>query len=519
MICPRCSLAEISDSGQCALCGFSPSTAVILKQSVVEEVREVVQQSTGGRFVVESLLRLGERSLVYLAREPAYERQVALKVIPVADGVGLELAQRFERQAQLSQRLQQAHIVPVWAFGTTHTFLWYTMEYVRGQTVADLLRESGPLSVDRCLGIAEQVATALDYAHRHGIVHGDLKPTNILFDDRWIRVSDFAILDAFGRYATSGAAGPLLRMPEYMAPEQFYARTPGASADQYALAIIVYQCLTGALPFIGDSFEEIARRQANDRAPSLTELRKDVPPGAAEAVGRALSKQPGDRFQTVLEFVTALAAGANTPAPPAAPPLRRPTPARTSAPRVLLVDQEPERRGRRRLILGVAAVLVAVAGTLIVRSRAEPGDLVLEPMVTAPVAPPPRPAEVRRPDEAPQGPRVSAPALPPAGQDRGTEAAADPPRVTAPAGRPARPTTPAPAAEPATLFVNATPWGQLFVDDQLMGNTPRGNLRLTPGRHVVRVQREGFEPYERTITVAPSEVVRLTDIVLRPKSQ
>src|SRR3990172_1876153 len=196
MICPRCSLAEISDSGHCALCGFSPSTNVILKQSEVEEVRAIVEQATGGRFKVESLLRLGERSLVYLANEPAYDRAVALKVIPVAEGVGVELAQRFQRQATLSQRLQHAHIVPVWAFGTTHTFLWYAMEYVRGQTLADMLRESGPLSLERGLGIAEQIAGALDYAHRHGVVHGDLKPNNVLFDDRWIRVSDFAILGA-----------------------------------------------------------------------------------------------------------------------------------------------------------------------------------------------------------------------------------------------------------------------------------------------------------------------------------
>jgi serine/threonine-protein kinase len=514
MICPRCSLADISASGSCALCGFSPSAGVILKESLVEEVREVIEQSTGGRFAIQALLRLGERSLVYLAREPAHDRHVALKVIPVADGVGLELAQRFERQAQTSQRLQHAHIVPVWAFGTSHTFLWYSMEYVRGQTLADVLRESGPLSLDRCLGIAEQVATALDYAHRHGVVHGDLKPTNVLFDDRWIRVSDFAILDAFGRHAASGRAGPMLRMPEYMAPEQFYARTPGPSGDQYALAIIVHQILTGTPPFIGDSFEEVARRQANDRPPVLTDIRKDVPPAVAEAVARALSKNPADRFQTVLEFVTALAVGAAAPAQPlGAPAVRRPpTPVRASAPRVLLVDQEPQRRWRRRLIIG-GLIAGLAAGGLIIQFRATGRDAGLEPMMTAPIAPAPRGTEARQPAGVPSDRREPAP-LP---ASTAPDAPPQVPRRTTGAPRSATPA--AVPSEPATLFVNATPWGQLLIDGQLIGNTPRGNLRLAPGRHVVRIQREGFEPYERTLTVTAGEIVRLTEIELRPRSQ
>ncbi|HWP36326.1 MAG TPA: protein kinase [Gemmatimonadales bacterium] len=524
MICPRCSLADISASGQCALCGFSPSAGVILKESVVEEVREVIEQSTGGRFAIQTLLRLGERSLVYLAREPGYDRHVALKVIPVADGVGLELAQRFERQAQVSQRLQHAHIVPIWAFGTSHTFLWYTMEYVHGQTLADVLRESGPLSLDRCLGIAEQVATALDYAHRHGVVHGDLKPTNIMFDDRWIRVSDFAILDAFGRHATSGAAGPVLRMPEYMAPEQFYARTPGPSADQYALAIIVHQILTGTPPFIGDSFEEVARRQANDRPSALTDIRKDVPAGVADAVTRALSKRPTDRFQTVLEFVTALAAGATAPAqPPGAPALRRPspTPLRVSAPRVLLVDQEPERRWRRRLIVG-GLIAAMIAAALIIQQRASKPGRALEPMVTAPIGPAPRTGEAGEPATLPSERRaptsqIQAPGAPTTSPSPARE---EPSPISRPATSTPRTANPAATPSvPATLFVNATPWGQLYIDGQLIGNTPRGNLRLTPGRHAVRIQREGFEPYERTLTVTPGEVVRLTDIELRPRSQ
>jgi serine/threonine-protein kinase len=348
MICPRCTVAEIGDSGHCALCGFTPSAGVILQQSVIDEVQEVVQQSTANRFRIEALLRLGERSLVYLAHEVAHDRLVALKVIPVPGGVPRQLAQAFERQATLAQSLRHAHIVSLHAFGMTSTFLWYTLDHMRGQSLGDLLRGSGPLSFEVCLGIADQIASALDHAHRRGVTHGNLKPSNIFLDDQWVRVADFAILDAFGRQAASGVAGPSLRLPEYMAPEQFYARTPVASADQYALAVVVYQCLTGTLPFIGDSFEEVARRQAREVAPPLADSRRDLPATVTEAVDRALSKQPADRFPSVLDFVTALGA---TPAPPdkrstlgrrASPGLRK-----SAEPPVLVVEPETPARGGR----------------------------------------------------------------------------------------------------------------------------------------------------------------------------
>ena len=300
MICPRCTVAEISESGHCALCGFSPSADVILQQPLVEEVQQIVQDSTADRFRIEALLRLGERSLVYLAHEVAQDRLVALKVIPVLGGVTQQLAHAFERQAQLGQSLHHAHIVTLHAFGATATFLWYTLDHVREPSLGDLLRESGPLGLDRCLGIAEQVASALDYAHRRGVPHGNLKPSNIFLDERWVRVADFAILDAFGRQAASGTGGPWLRLPEYMAPEQFYARAPLAGADQYALAVVIYQCLTGTPPFIGDSFEEGARRQAREhlrRAVAVAEV-AHVYQGAVMGLDGVARLQLGDAVRT-----------------------------------------------------------------------------------------------------------------------------------------------------------------------------------------------------------------------------
>lgn len=368
MVCPRCNAAEIAEDGHCALCGYAPATGVILQEPAIHEVAQVVEQSTAGRFHIEALLRLGERSLVYLAHEVAHDRLVALKVIPVSGGVTQQLAQAFERQALLGQSLHHAHIVTLHAFGATATFLWYTLDHVREPSLGDLLRESGPLSLERCIGVAEQVASALDYAHRRGVPHGNLKPSNVFLDERWVRVADFAILDAFGRQAAPASSGPWLRVPEYMAPEQFYARAPLASADQYALAIVIYQCLTGTLPFIGDSFEEVARRQAREAPPRLSEVRPDLPLTASHVMERALRKQPGERFPSVLDFVTALGAVPPPSAGPVSGPRRTPLP-RGGHPPVLVIEPETAPRSRRWVVALLVLLAAAAGAAFVLRDR------------------------------------------------------------------------------------------------------------------------------------------------------
>jgi serine/threonine-protein kinase len=300
-----------------------------------------------------------------------------------------------------------------------------------------------------------------------------------------------------------------------MAPEQFYARTPVASADQYALAVVVYQCLTGTLPFIGDSFEEVARRQAREVAPPLADSRRDLPATVTEAVDRALSKQPADRFPSVLDFVTALGA---TPAPPdkrstlgrrASPGLRK-----SAEPPVLVVEPETPARGGRWKFALLALATVGVGAAYVLGDRvvslwrAEAslsGDAAAAGTaapITAQTAEAPGAADTT---EAPGLPPV-APAGSSAPAERSTML------QTPPAPRAA-----AERAPPATLLVSASPWGQLFIDGVLVGNTPKANIPLSPGRRLVRITREGYEPFERELMVEPGQVIRLTGIVLRPR--
>lgn len=512
MICPRCSIARIPDgTHECPLCGFKPATSVLVEQAAADEAWLAVQQALGDRFWLEGLEHLGERSFVYRARELSTDRVVALKVIPVSRSVDHELARRFERYAAQAAALRHAHIVPVLQYGVTPRFLWYSMEHVESRSLSEVLREPGPMALDPCLRIAEQVASALDFAHRRGVVHGNLKPSNILVDSRqWVRVTDFAVLEAFGRPRGPEAGAPVLHRPEYMAPEQFYARAVGASTDQYALAVILYRCLSGSLPFVGDSFEEVARQQASDSPPRLADARRDLPVPVLDAIQRALSKVPAGRFATVLDFTAALSGGSLAKPRVVSP---RETAARPSDEPPLLVVDNPRRLGIRHAVgAAVAVVVIALSASAVLRpdlwrsasgriagmfgsgraARDAPRWETLEPL--------PAPVRTAPPADTSGAPELRESESPPAG----------PPATAAPA-----PTAAAPR-RPGQLAVNSTPWGRVFVDGEFVGNTPQPALELRPGDHVLRIERDGYVPFEQQVRIRSGEVLRLTDIVLTP---
>jgi serine/threonine protein kinase len=508
MICPRCSIAEIREgTHQCPLCEFTPHAGVLLDEDVVDEVRDAVQHALREWYRIDAVERLGERSFVYRARDLSAERDVALKVIPVPNLVDHELAQRFERNVSRAAELRHAHIVTVTQFGTKRAFLWYAMDFVRGRSLMEVLRESGPMELEPCLRIVEQVGSALDFAHRSGVLHGNLKPSNILLDAvGWVRVSDFAVLEAFGPPRAAQAGAPVVHRPEYLAPERFVERTTGASADQYALAVIVYQCLTGSLPFVGDAFEEVARQHAEDAPPRLSEARSDLPVPTMEAVQRALSKVPALRFPSVLDFTSALSgSGRRT----------RSRPGESSSepkpdPPVLLV-QQPRRLSARTVAV---SVLVVVGGFLAASAWAFPdiwrsaGHWVL--------------AVVPGGSSNAAGP-VAPDSLSPAFETGSTriaggepDARAAPARATPERGvGPAR-SAPAGTAVPGVLVVNSRPWGRVVIDGEPVGNTPQPAIELSPGMHTLRIERDGYAPYEDQVSILSRDTVRLTGIVLMP---
>jgi serine/threonine-protein kinase len=494
MICPRCSVAEISaETGTCVLCGYAPG-GVTLDVSTRDELDEAARRELGQQFQIGASIGRGPRSIVYVAREVESERRVALRVLarrPVKDA-GLE--DRFQREMAAAASLDHPHIVPLYRFGATASVLWYSMRFIEGRSLTAILREHGPFELHACLRIVEQVASALQYAHRRGVVHGDVRPANVLVDEQeWALVTDFAIGRVLDHVAVADASAA--RRPEYVAPEEGVARHPAPAADQYALAVTIFECLAGALPFAGATPQTMATRKG--LAPRLADVRPDLPGHISDALQRALAPRPADRYPTVLEFVSALSASDAAPALVApAPPPRRPTPGRASQ-RVLLVDNPAP--ARRWITAGLAVALLGGGGLVVAKLLQTSQPPPTTPVVALPAAPLGSSSSSRPDTQA----RVAAPR-------NETRRPAAPPRTPAPSA----PIVAAPTPAPGALFINATPWGQLYIDGQLVGNTPKAGLAIAAGTRRLRIERDGYRPWERTILVGVGEQIRITDIVL-----
>ncbi len=505
MICPNCSAGEISPlTHRCELCGFTPYGTVAVQPPQAEAVDDLAHQELGERFRLDTFLGRGAASAVYVARQQGSDRQIVVKAIPRPPGVKPDADERFERAVEAVAGLEHPHIVPVFDHGWTEHLYWYSMEYVHGRSLRNFLLQRGPLDLKACQRVVAQVASALDYAHRRGIVHGCLKPENILIDaDGWVHVCDLLVTrtiaaSAPGAAATeppAGARSAEARSP-YAAPDDLTS----PFSDQFALAVVVIECLGGSAP--------LDRVGMSPRA-ALAAQRPDLPLQVLHAVERALSPKPIDRFPGVLDFVAALETYS------VALPDARPSGSRSDM--VLMVDDwEPPANpiSRRRLIGGgvllvVAAVLAGMFAPAVFQ-RAPNTVIGQGTSSRGAAATDSAPAPARSPAGSTQAARPSGAARPAASSTAGAS------RSRAAAPRPAPRAAPAPArpAEPGHLFVNATPWGQLYVDGQLIGNTPRANLALPAGDHTIRVLREGYNPFERTIKVEPGQTVRLTDITL-----
>ncbi len=268
---------------------------------------------------------------VYLARDLQHGRQVALKVLRPEISDALGGGARFAREIAIAARLSHAHILPLYDSGTLDRpgatpVVFYTMPYVDGRSLRDRLHEQSPLPVAEALAIAAQVAAALDYAHRQGIIHRDIKPENILLAEGSALVADFGIARAL---EDAGAArltetGLALGTPAYMSPEQASAsgKLDGRS-DVYALGCVLYEMLAGEPPFTGTTAQAVMARHAMDPVPSLRTVNPAVSPTLGRVVRRALAKVPSDRYPTAGAFAHALAAPGAIAAEPAVGGRRR----------------------------------------------------------------------------------------------------------------------------------------------------------------------------------------------------
>ncbi len=265
------------------------------------------------RYVVQSLLSESSMGRVFRAYDPLGRRSVAIKTLRAstsAKGVGDRTHRRFAREAQIAATLSHPAIVTIFDVHEDY----FVMELLDGVSLAAMLEEQGPLSIDDALHILAPVADALDYAHAEGTVHRDIKAANIIvLTGMQPKLTDFGIA-RFRESIGSTAPGGLVGSPSYMAPEQFTTGRATPKSDQFSLAVVAYEALTGARPFEGESIPNVAHRIVHVEPAPIRYKRPELPDAFDAAFQRALAKDAGQRFPNCRAFVQALERGARTTA-------------------------------------------------------------------------------------------------------------------------------------------------------------------------------------------------------------
>ncbi|MEE8361585.1 MAG: protein kinase [Gemmatimonadales bacterium] len=261
------------------------------------------------RYTIEQEVGAGGMATVYLAHDVKHDRKVALKVLrpELAAVIG---AERFLVEIKTTANLQHPHILPLFDSGEADSFLFYVMPFIEGESLRDRLEREKQLPIDDAVRLASEVASALDYAHRHDVIHRDIKPENILLHDGQALVADFGIALAASKAGGTRMTetGMSLGTPHYMSPEQAMGeRELDARSDVYALGCVLYEMLTGEPPFTGPTAQAIVAKVMTADPVPPTELRKTVPFGIEAATLRALQKLPADRFTSPKDFAQALA--------------------------------------------------------------------------------------------------------------------------------------------------------------------------------------------------------------------
>lgn len=326
-----------------------------------EALRERLQQQLGESYVINRELGGAGSSRVFLATEVALERAVVLKVLPAALTNGVD-GTRFRREVHIAARLQHPHLVPLLSSSEAATapgdaaLHWYTMPYVEGLSLRELLNKRGALPLHDALRMLRELASALAYAHAKGVVHRDIKPENVLLCDGVAMISDFGIAKALddasadaldsGRRVTT--VSMTLGTPAYMAPEQVSnSKVVDHKADLYAFGCLAYEMLTGDPPLVRPSLRATLAAQLSETPLSLRQHRPDTPQAVADIIMRCLEKDPLQRPHSATAIVKVL----DTLSAPAAADATAPAKATATLP-----------AGRRGLSLGVITLAVLVIG-------------------------------------------------------------------------------------------------------------------------------------------------------------
>jgi serine/threonine-protein kinase len=271
----------------------------------MSELQQRLHNGLVGRYAIERELGEGGMAMVYLARDLRHDRKVAVKVLrpEISAEIG---AERFLREIKMAAGLTHPHILPVYDSGDAGGLLFYVMPNMEGRSLRERLETERQLPIDEALRITREVATALDYAHRHNVIHRDIKPENILLHEGNAMVADFGIGRAISGAASVTRTGLAIGTPAYMSPEQASGELDvDGRSDIYGLGCVLYEMLTGEVPFTGPTAQAIISKRFISPVPHVKAMR-DVPDGLDDVVTRSLARAPVDRFATAAQFAAAL---------------------------------------------------------------------------------------------------------------------------------------------------------------------------------------------------------------------
>jgi serine/threonine-protein kinase len=291
------------------------------------DLRATLERTLGDLYVFQRELQGGAMSRVFVAVDRQLGREVVMKVLPPEVAAELS-ADRFRREIQLAAKLQHPHIVPLLSSGEVNGTPYFTMPFVEGESLRARLARVGELPISEALRILREVASALSYAHKHGVVHRDIKPDNVMLTDEFALVTDFGVAKALSASTKPSDAeaqtltglGISLGTPAYMAPEQATA-DPSVDhrADIYAFGVMAYEMLTGSLPFVGRSLQATLAAHAIEKPEPIERRRPGIPPALGALIMRCLEKRPADRPQTAGDLLHELeAVHVALPSPPRA---------------------------------------------------------------------------------------------------------------------------------------------------------------------------------------------------------
>jgi hypothetical protein len=499
MTCAQCGREIALGARFCGNCGTEVSdpeaATVVLPPEASDALLARLRLVLAGEYDVERELGRGGMAAVFKAIEIPVERTVALKVLLPELGLTATAADRFRREASLVAGLDHPNIVQVYRVGQVGGIFYIAMRFVEGRSLHSILETQGALPLPVVLGVLRGATRGLAFAHQHGVVHRDVKGGNILVDaDGRVVLSDFGVALRAADVSVT-AAGTVIGTPSFMSPEQCAGHRARPQSDQYALGILAFLMLTGALPFESETLAGLMQHHFFTPVPDVQVARDDVPRALVAVLQRALAKEADRRFATTREMLDALEA------------IPFPEGDRRESERVLrdLARGVAVPKLHTRSLPAVAAAPTLPLGALVVRRRwwrspAWISGLAAASVLTLGLA-------VRG---ARTGPDPSA-ALP-----RLAPLQARPPGGAA--GGATRPAPPAvPAATGKLRLLTAPPDAEILIDGRHAGWGSVVDLKLAPGPRHLQIRAPGYQPFDTTIAVTVGQTLSLGRIALRSR--